>query len=237
MEQLRRIIIEEDIFERFPGFRRGVIVARQIRNPTKNERIERILADEIETIDCKQSLDSERVTAWDEIHRDFGSNPNRFPPSIKALLKRVEKGGSPPFINSVVTLFNYISIKYLIPCGGDDVEKIAGNLRLGFAKGNELFTPLGGQETENPVAGEVIYYDDRTLEVMCRRWNWRNGEFSKITEDSERIVVNFDGAGTVPESDIKEARDEFADLLTEECAAELTAALLDHEKNEIDIDV
>lgn len=234
---MRKIIIEKDIFARFPGFKRGVIVGSYIKNSTKNDRIEKILNEEMKIIDSKNSLENEFVGAWDNIHRDFGSNPKKFPPSIKALLKRIEKGAKPPFINSVVALFNYISIKYLIPCGGDDVEKIEGNLRLGFAKGNELFTPLGGQGTENPAVGEVIYYDDRTLNVMCRKWNWRNGEFSKIAENSEKIVINVDGADIVPKSHIREGRDELVNLLAEECGAELTVDLLDRERNEIDINV
>jgi len=234
---MRKIIIEKDLFERFSGFKRAVIIVSHIRNSGRNDRIEKILDEEIESIDPKTSVENEFVRAWDNIHRDFDSNPNKFPPSIKALLKRVEKGARPPFINSVVALFNYISIKYLIPCGGDDVEKIEGNLRLGFAKGSERFTPLGGQGTENPAPGEVIYYDDRTLDVMCRKWNWRNGEFSKIAEDSGRIVINVDGADIVPKSHIREARDELARLLGEECGAELTADVLDRERNEIDIAV
>jgi len=65
-----------------------------------------------------------------------------------------------------VALFNYISIKYLIPCGGDDVDKIEGNLHLGFAKGDEWFVALGSEEKENPRPGEVIYFDDKTLKVI-----------------------------------------------------------------------
>jgi len=234
---MRKIIIEKDIFLKFPGFKRGLILISDIENSFVNEKIERFLNEEIERRASQRNLEHNYVKAWDEIHKKFGSNPNKFPPSIKALLKRVEKGKKIPFINSVVALFNYISLKYLIPCGGDDVEKIEGNLCLGFAKGNEIFVPLGSHQEENPEPGEVIYYDDKTLNVMCRKWNWRNGDFSKITENTKKIVINVDGADIVPESLIKEAKDELAELLKENCRASLITDLLSSKKNEIVINL
>ena len=115
--------------------------------------------------------------------------------------------------------------------------KIEGNLCLGFAKGNEIFVPLGSHQEENPEPGEVIYYDDKTLNVMCRKWNWRNGDFSKITENTKKIVINVDGADIVPESLIKEAKDELAELLKENCRASLITDLLSSKKNEIVINL
>ncbi|MFH0803782.1 MAG: phenylalanine--tRNA ligase beta subunit-related protein [Candidatus Tagabacteria bacterium] len=230
---MKKIIIGPEIFERFPDFKRGIIVVRDIENAVSNPEIERLLNEEIRQKTGRNSVEHEFVKAWGDVYLKFGSNPNKFPPSIKSLLKRIEKGGSIPFINSVVALFNYISIKYLVPAGGDDVEKIEGNLRLGFAKGNEFFTPLGSEIKETSEAGEVIYFDDKTLNVMCRRWNWRNSDFTKITPETKEIVINVDGIGPVSQSLIEEARDEMAKLLIEYCKAALAVDLLNREKNEI----
>ena len=232
---MRKVIIDPEIFVQFPDFKRGIIVVKDIENALGNKRIKKPLNEEIEKRMKEDLIEHPFVKAWDEAHLKFGSNPNKFPPSIKSLLKRIKKGGGFPFINSVVALFNYISIKYLIPCGGDDVGKIEGNLHLGFAKGNEWFVALGSEEKENPQLGEVIYFDDETLKVMCRRWNWRNGDFSKITENTKRMVINIDGIGAVPQSIIEEARNELAKLLTERCKAELTTDLLNRNNREIEI--
>lgn len=234
---MRKIIIEKDVFSRFPDFKRGLIIVKEIENYSFHQRISNLLHEQIETKRRKSFLEHEFVRAWDEIHRNFGSNPNKYPPSIKSLLKRVERGDQIPFINSVVALFNFISLKYLIPCGGDDIEKVVGNLKLGFAKGDETFVPLGGGEEENPFPGEIIYYDDFSKRVMCRRWNWRNGDFSKIEERSKKIVINLDGAGIVPESLIIRARDEMADLLVRECSAKVETSLLNQKMNEIEIEI
>ncbi len=234
---MRKIIIEKEIFLKFPDFKRGILIIKDIRNSTFNKRINKLLEEQIRLRKGIDLNENEFIKVWDEIHKNFGSNPNKFPPSIKSLLKRVSKGEKIPFINCVVALFNFISMKFLIPCGGDDIEEIEGNLRLGFAKGDEIFLPLGGEDTENPYPGEVIYYDDISKKVMCRRWNWRNGDFSKIKETSKKIIINVDGAGVVPESLIIQARDEMAEILVEECSADLRISLLDINKNEIDIEI
>ena len=233
---MRKVIIDPEIFVQFPDFKRGIIVVKDIENALGNKRIKKPLNKEVEKRMKEDLIEHHFVKAWDKAHLKFGSNPNKFHPSIKSLLKRIKKGGGFPFINSVVALFNYISIKYLIPCGGDDVGKIEGNLHLSFAKGNEWFIALGSEEKENPQLGEVIYFDDKTLKVMCRRWNWRNGDFSKITENTKRMVINIDGIGAVPQSIIEEARDELAKLLIERCKAELTTDLLNRNNREIEID-
>lgn len=232
---MKKVIIDQEIFDQFPDFKRGIIIVKDIENALGNKRIKKPLNKEIESRMGTNCVEHEFVKAWDEAHVKFGSNPNEFFSSIKSLLNRIQQGGGFPFINSVVALFNFISIKYLIPCGGDDVDTIEGNLHLGFAQGDEKFIPLGSDETESPEPGEVIYFDDQAKNVMCRRWNWRNGDFTKITENTKKIVINIDGIGPVPESLIVEARDELAALLKEHCNADLTTDLLNKDKREVEI--
>jgi len=234
---MRKIIIDQEIFDRFPTFKRGVIIVSDIENAFGNKRIKKLLNKEIEKRVNSDCLELDVVKAWDKVHKNFGSNPNKFPPSIKSLLKRIQKGGGFPFINSVVALFNYISIKYLLPCGGDDIDTIEGNLRLGYSKGNEKFIPLSGEDQENPEKGEVIYFDDKALNVMCRRWNCRNGDFTKITENSKKIVINIDGVENISQSQIEEARDELVIFLKEQCNAELSVGFLDRNNKELEIDL
>lgn len=221
----------------FPDLKRGLIIVSSIENDLKNDAIQRMLTEEIEERKGTSLADHEFIKTWDEAHRRFGSNPNKFSPSIKSLLKRIQKGGSLPFVNEAVALFNYISIKYLVPCGGDDVERIEGNLTLGFAGGEEEFVSLGSKEKETPSPREVIYFDDKTLRVMCRRWNWRNGDFTKITEDTKKLVINIDGIGPVSKELIEEARDVLARALVERCGATVQAGYIDIDHRERDLDL
>ncbi len=233
----RFVVIDDEIFESFPDFKRGLVIVEAIENAEENAEIRRLMEEAMAGRVGGDFLKHDFILAWDEAHRKFGSNPNKYPPSVKALLKRVQKGKRVPFINCVVAAFNYISMKYLIPCGGDDVDRIVGNMRLGFATGDEIFVPLGGGEEEHPVPGEVIYYDDATSNVMCRRWNWRNGDFTKITPETHKMVINVDGVGVIPEDVVLAARDDLADLLRRACDAALTTDFLHSDRRSVEVGV
>jgi len=101
------------------------------------------------------------------------------------------------------------------------VEAIDGNLVLGIAKGTERFLALCSDQEESPQPGEVIYFDDSNNNVMCRRWNWRNGDQTKIDLETQKIVINVDCLPPITSGSGKFARDELADLLSTHCKAEL----------------
>ena len=232
---MKKIIIKDEIFDLFPDFYRGIVFVKDITNQQSNKRIRKLLKKEIDRqTDIDESKDS-RILAWDEVHRKMGSDPDTHLPSIKYLIQNMRPNKSLPFINSVVALFNYISVKYILPCGGDDISQIKGNLVLGIADGTETFVPLGGEIEENPYSGEVIYYDDYNNNVMCRRWNWRNGDVTKIEIDSKKILLNIDCLPPSSPDIGNKARDELAALLTLHCDAEVETMHLNYSTREIDI--
>jgi len=222
--------VEESIFRDFPSFRRGLVFAAGLENQGGSPELEAKLNDAlaqaaIKPVDLKMDF---RVLAWSDAHRRFGSNPNKFPPAHAALLKRVQKGGVQlPFINKVVAIMNYNSIVDCIPVGGDDVERAGKRLCLRRAEGGEVFIPLGSPDVrEKPAPGEVIYVMEASGEIMCRRWNWRNGHGTRITEETGSMVMNIDGLGEDSEERAVLTRDRVARMLEKYCRAQTTVALL-----------
>ncbi len=231
---MKKIIIKKEIFKTYPSFKRGIILVKNIDITNSNNNIKKLLDSEIENKKNKDLENHPNILAWNKVHTQFGSNPKRFPPSMYSLIKRIQKDGF-PFINSAVASFNYISLKYLIPCGGDDIDNIQGNLVLGLATGNEIFIALGSEENDPPKKDEIIYYDDYSNNVMCRRWNWRNGDFSKITSKTKHLVINLDGIDTTSKEEILLARDELANVLKTHCKAEIDVDFLDKDHFEIEL--
>ena len=228
------IRIHKKIFEEYPTFRRGIVIARNMDNQGHAKALEDILNRTIAQA-AQQPIDLKtdpRTTIWSDAHRGFGSNPNKFPPAHCALLKRVQKpGASIPFINKVVAIMNINSILGVTPVGGDDVIRANGSLELRYADGSENFTPLGSPDShEHPVAGEIIYLVPESNEVMCRRWNWRNGHQTRIAEDTRFIVMNIDSLGEDSERRANATRDRVAQMLEAYCQAEVTTTLLSPEK-------
>ena len=232
---MKKIIIADDFFELFPEFYRGIVLVKNITNQKSYKRVRKLLRGQIEARAAIDTATDPRLASWDQAHTKFGSDPTRYPPAIRALLERIQSNQNLPFINSVVALFNYTSLKYVLPCGGDDVDQVDGNLVLGVAEGGEPFLPLGGDVEDPPLPGEVIYFDDVTRNVMCRRWNWRNGDRTKIEVESKKLVINVDGLPPTTPEVVHQARDELADLLREHCKADVETFALHAEQRQIDL--
>lgn len=231
---MTKIRIHPKIFEDYPAFRRGIVIAKNLDNQDHSRELEDMLNRAVSQaaqapIDLKTDP---LATAWNDAHRQFGSNPNKFPPAHCALLKRVQKPGAAiPFINKVVAIMNINSIQDVTPVGGDDVVRANGSLELRYADGSENFTPLGRPDSsEHPVAGEVIYLVPESNEVMCRRWNWRNGHHTRIAEDTRSIVMNIDSLGENSEGRAMATRDRVAQMLEAYCQAKVATTLLAPEK-------
>ncbi len=225
-----RILIEDGIFEKYPSFRRGIVIARNMKNRADDTGLYEMLKDTLsERFDNPVDLENDhRITDWKDAHREFNSNPNKFPPAHIALIKRIQKKKTEiPFINSVVAVMNIVSIQNILPVGGDDIIAPSSTFKLGVSDGSENFIPLGMPDrSENPESGEVIYFIEESKDVMCRRWNWRNGDRTKIGENTESIIMNIDAIGGESEKRALQARDMVAALLEKYCSAETETALL-----------
>ncbi len=90
-------------------------------------------------------------------------------------------------INPLVDIYNSISLKYGVPCGGEDIAKIQGDLHLGKAKGGEKFLPLGADKDAPALPEEIIYYDEEG--AICRCLNWREAQRTMLTEETAHAVL------------------------------------------------
>jgi lysyl-tRNA synthetase class 2 len=93
--------VHESVFAHCPSFRRGIVIAKHIDNQGRSAELESMLQNAVtEAAENPIDLKSDpRAVVWNEAHRRFNSNPNKFPPAHCALLKRVRKSGiaSPGF--------------------------------------------------------------------------------------------------------------------------------------------
>jgi len=236
---MAKYIVEPKIFEMFPNFRRGVIVATGIDNNHSNAQTSALLGQAIANIDAQQIVDEkERIAVWNSAYEKFGVNPNKFTPSIRFLMEQMRKGKPPRSINKIVDLFNVTSLKWVIPCGGDDLDTLdGGDLCLGIAQGDETFAPLFKPESiENPIAGEVIYYTPQSKRVMCRRWTWRNADFSKLSEQTKRVAINIDMMMPPFTLDnLQEAMAGLTELVEKLCGGTVQTHILSPESPEFEI--
>jgi DNA/RNA-binding domain of Phe-tRNA-synthetase-like protein len=170
-----------------------------------------------------------RIASWHDAYRMFGTNPNKFRPSVDALSRRLTKNQVLPRINSAVNLYNYISVKHAVPAGAFDLDAITGPVDIRFAKDGDTFVPLGEPDArETPNSGEAIYAQGS--QVLTRHWNYRDSDFTKVTEDTKSAVFIFEriSVASVSSEQLREARMEFLEQVRP-YVEHVNAAIIDAE--------
>jgi DNA/RNA-binding domain of Phe-tRNA-synthetase-like protein len=229
-------IVTNELLTEFPDYVRGVVSARGINNREENTKLIGLLREaEKKATEDNSLIEIKKhplIAPWREAYAKFGTNPNKFYSSIESLCRRARRGDQLPYINTAVAIFNYFSLKNVVPSGADDLSSVKGDLRLAIAKGNEPFRPFNAQEVEFPDPGEVIYIDNAT--VMCRRWNWRQGFQTRLTEDTADIAINVDCLPPLADrAEVLTA--ELAGLVKEFCGGQVKYSLLKRGNNETEL--
>jgi DNA/RNA-binding domain of Phe-tRNA-synthetase-like protein len=168
--------VDSQVAEAWPHYRATVIIAEGVRNGPSDEASERLLAAAeaaARSNGLDRAADDPRIAAWRAVFSAFGSKPSKYPSSAESLLARVLKGDPLPRINALVDTYNAVSLRHVIPVGGEDLDAVEGDLRL--------------TRTDD---GEVVWRDD--VGVTCRRWNWRQGERTRLTEATTRAFFVLD---------------------------------------------
>lgn len=196
--------IDEGIWEMFPDFFITSVVMRGADNKTASGELIFEFSDQPE-----KTLIDAHLLAWADAYRAFGEKHKKTPSSAYALIKRYEKTGELPVINPIVDLYNRISVEYGIPAGGEDIDLYQGMPTLKISDGTEPFetSKSGEMVIENPREGEIIWCDD--VGVTCRRWNWRQGPRTRISEDTKNFWFVFEALPPFDFETVKNATNAF----------------------------
>jgi DNA/RNA-binding domain of Phe-tRNA-synthetase-like protein len=222
-----RFSIEEPFRALFPEAQIGVVVASGIDNRRNAEVAKEALAAAVAHAATSVGEDDfashPAIAPWREAYRRFGVKPTRHRSSIEGLLRSLPAGG-PRSINPLVDLYNAVSLRHLLPCGGEDLDAVRGDVRLTLAAGGESFIPLGAADESPPAPGEVVYADDAG--IICRAWNWREAERTKLTSETTRAVLVIEALPPHTADDLLAACGDLAESIGHHLGARCRIALL-----------
>ena len=222
-----RVIIEEAFRSLFPEALIGIVIANDIDN-RRNAGDAGAELDSAAALVSGTSAGSDiaahpAVAPWRQAYRRFGVKPSRYRSSIEGLLRTAQTGETRS-INPLVDLYNAVSLRHLLPCGGEDIDAIEGDLRLTIAAGGESFIPLGATEESPPISGEVVYADDAG--IVCRCWNWREADRTKLTPETTRAVLVIEALPPRTPDDVLSACHDLAGMARLHLNATCRVALL-----------
>ncbi|MDK0967804.1 B3/B4 domain-containing protein [Clostridium perfringens] len=225
---MKKFIIEDDFWELFPNTKIGIITCNGIDNTIKDENqykdmISQGEKEALNHLPNEEFSSNEVIKVWRDAFKKFKTKKGARS-SIEALLKRVSTGKGLGTINPLVDIYNSISLKYAMPCGGEDMDKFIGDIRLTKATGDESFITLGSDKSEPPYEGEIVYKDDEG--AICRCWNWRESVRTMLTEDTKNAFLCIELVDENREKEFENALKELSQLVEKNLGGKSEVSIL-----------
>jgi len=114
------------------------------------------------------------------------------------------------------------------------MDKFYGDLELTYAEGGECFRPIGTVDIKQVKPGEIVYKDKGG--VVVRRWNYREAERTKLTNDTQNAIIAFEDLNSIPVDDFEKMLYEFQELIEKYVGGEVAVYVLNEDNNEIDLE-
>ncbi|TAK24296.1 MAG: tyrosine--tRNA ligase [Chloroflexota bacterium] len=209
-----RFSLDGALLNRVPETAVTLVVAEAIEDVGGSDAIRRMLDDAVAEVRARFDRGgiehSTEVKAWHGALRALGVDPKSHPPSIETLVRRALADDAPR-LGPLVDIANAVSLRYLLPVGAHDVDRLRGDFGVRLASGDEYFTGLGESGVVRVPAGEPVYADQR--EVRTRWWVGRQGDRGKVTAASKTVIFPIDSVDADGHARAERAANALAEAL------------------------
>ena len=144
---MKKFILDDSLFELFPDAKIEYFTVFNIDNHLMQDNysyfldlLKKAKKEAQQYIKIDPFRDNEVVSSWRSVYQKFKKKKGARS-SIEALLKRVSQDRDFEPIIPLVDLYNSISLRYGIPCGGENIDAISDNMHLGVTEGGDKFLP------------------------------------------------------------------------------------------------
>jgi len=220
--------ISQAIFDKFPGYCRGVVLAFDVHNGPSPDRLIQTLREAEASVRHQATIEGiaehPRIKPWREAYKAFGAKPSEYRSSVESMARRALRNDELPSINALVDIGNIVSLQHLLPVGGHSMDELTQDIALRFATGEEDFIPFGSSVVEHPLTGEVIFVEGNS--VLTRRWTWRQANHTLTLPETHSIEINIDRLPPVELEEIHAIANQVMGLVSEFCGGRMRYEIL-----------
>lgn len=233
----KRYAVADAVFEAFPHYVRGVVIARGVANGPSSPELVELLRQAEDSV--RQSVAPDelaldpRIAAWREAFKALGMRPSDYRPSVDAMARRALKDQQLPSIGALVDIGNTVSLRRLVPIGGHAIDVLIDGMDLRPATGRETFVPFGCDDEENPPAGEFILADGDV--VLARRWIWRQARHTILLPTTTALIVNVDCLPPLGKADALAICEELQAMIAHFCGGDSTVGVLSNDHRSLSL--
>ncbi|MEM3402522.1 MAG: phenylalanine--tRNA ligase beta subunit-related protein [Candidatus Hadarchaeales archaeon] len=210
--------IEEKLAEKFPGLRALIRIVRGVRVETESAGVEGFKQEMIEEVKRSMKLEEVKDVPIFRAYRDFywriGIDPTKIRPAGEALVRRVFGGKPIPKINTLVDVYNAVSLRTGVAIGAFDFRKIEGELLLREAVEGEKFLGIGMNAPETLSGNELVVADTKKLIAI---YPYRDAEETKITTATTDVLFLICGVPGISEETLQEVGNRTVEMTVKFC--------------------
>ena len=225
--------INKEVFSNFnPKLKVAVIKADNLDNHVKlNESIH--MLKEVEqmtrmTFHKTKVKDHSLIEPWRVAQEEFGKKARHYHTSVEQLLRTVLANKSVATKDVLTNLTRYLSLKYVVPFGLDDANKITGDLTFSLSTGREKAGILKSLKK-----GELYYTDDK--DVLGTKLDYWKSAKTALTPYSFSAIIHLEVLPPVKSKELNQIVKETRDLIVSFCEADVKTAILHKEKDFVKI--
>lgn len=171
-----------------------------------------------ELVDAYRDVDVKAdpiLEGFNVLHDNAGVKRRKNIPASTNLIKLLEKRGDLAFINTIVDIYNLVSIESKLALGAHDLDRIDGDFTLRFTDGTERFVPLGQSEPVAVKPHEYSYCDDAN-EVLCRL-EVRQVNKTAVNERTTRAAFIVQGNEATSDEYVRDTAERLVAAITRYC--------------------
>ena len=151
----------------------------------KHEGIEKLKSEVQKNIICDERKDI--LDEYHSINEKMKLDDKRYPNAVTNLISLIKQKGKLPQINTVVDVYNALSVESGLAMATHDIDKINGKIVIRLSKEEEEFTALDGTK-EKLKGGEVIYADNT---LILGRFSKQCQHTITTSESKEVVLIGF----------------------------------------------
>ena len=139
--------------------------------------------------DVDEVVNNPITQGYADLLKSVGRSIKKYPPTVPAFIRNIQRRGSMPHINSVIDIYNVESLHSLLAIGGHDLDKIDGQITFTVAKEAGVFLPISS--TEKQVAEtDYVYRDPKGIIAWL---GVRDGENYKFDDGTKNAIFIIQG--------------------------------------------
>jgi DNA/RNA-binding domain of Phe-tRNA-synthetase-like protein len=226
-----KISLKSDVFRKFhPELKVAFIFVSEMDNKSKVQESKHLLK-EIENLTRltfhKDKPDShDFIVPWTLAKLRFGKKAKHYQTSLEKVMKIVLKGRTVGRSDVLTNILNFIALKYLVPFGVDNYQKIDTEILFDVVKGSGRKGILGKLKKGD------LFYSDKSAVLGTKLDYWKNPR-TMVRNSTKSALVHFEILPPVTKKKMKEILNETVNMIEAFCGAKVKIFILDKKEKTI----